>query len=136
MTSWKWKYFTPEEVLSPIGLKRFKDTGLLLTQPILLDKLTELRERLEKPLLINHGGHWLRGYRSCEENMKVDGSLQSLHIQGLAADVTVTNLSLLDLADGAIITGFTGIGMYLSRGFVHMDLRTNLYQKVTRWEVV
>lgn len=136
MKDWGWKYFLPEEVLSPIGLKRLKDSGLLLIQPVLLDKLTELRERLNDALFINHGNHWLRGYRSPEENMMVDGTPQSLHLQGLAVDVTAKAISLRDLADAAIIAGFTGIGFYPKKNFIHMDLRTNLYQRITRWEEV
>lgn len=134
MLSWDWKHFAPVEVLSPSGLRQFKHSGLLLIRPILLDKLSELRERLETPLVINHGEHWLRGYRSPEENAMVDGGTYSMHLQGLAADVTAPKISLLDLADAAIISGFTGIGIYPKRNFIHMDLRTNFYQKVTRWE--
>lgn len=130
---WRWKYFEPKEVLSPEGIKVLAHQGLLLVQPALLDKLTELREKIEKPILINFGSHVLRGYRCPSENNKVEGKPFSLHLQGLAADVTVKDLSLYDLGQAALAVGFSGIGTYPEKNFLHLDLRTNLRWTITRW---
>lgn len=134
MNNWKWKYFTPDEVLSPESYDLFKLKGLLLIQPRLLDKLTELREKINKPLLINHSGLHYRGFRTFEENQKIKNSGHySQHCYGLACDVTVKDLTVKELAEVAESIGFTGIGIYPISHFVHMDLRTNLNNKVTKW---
>lgn len=134
MNNWKWKYFTPEEVLSPQSYDLFKLKGILLAQPRQLDKLTELREKINKPLLINHGGLRYRGFRTFEENEKIKGSSPwSQHCYGLADDVTVEDMTVQELAEAAEAVGFTGIGIYPISHFVHVDLRTNLNNKVTKW---
>lgn len=133
MNNWQWKYFQPEEVLSPQSYDLYKLTGVLLIQPRLLDKLTELRERIGQPLLINHSGLKYRGFRTHEENQKINRSAKySQHQYGLACDVTVRDMTVVELADHAEAVGFTGIFLYPISHFVHMDLRTNLNKKVTR----
>lgn len=132
---WRWKYFTAEEVLSPQSYDIYQAKGLLLIQPALLDKLSELREKLNKPLLINHAELKLRGFRTFEENRTIEKSGHySQHQYGLAADVTVRDLTVKELAQAAEQIGFRGVGIYPASHFVHMDLRTNLKVKVTRWQ--
>lgn len=131
---WKWQYIAPHEILSPTALKLYNDTGLLKIHPSLLDRLTQLREKINKPILINHAGLKYRGFRNFTENENVGGSKDSLHMLGLAADVTVSGMDVHILANHAYGLGFTGIGVYPKQNFVHMDLRTNLRVACTRFE--
>lgn len=91
-------------------------------QPFFLDKLQSFRDAIQKPFFVNHAGHKLRGWRSWKENLLVDGRLY--HPQGLAADVTVHEMSIMDLARAAKSFGFHGVGLYDT--WVHVDCRPRL----------
>ena len=134
MNGWRWPYFKPEEILSPEGLHQYLQRNVLLVQPILLDKLELFRQQLEKPLLINHNGLQYRGYRSPRENYEiVKGEKYSFHMQGLAADISVSNMTTLDLFEAAIKCGFNGVGFYPQKKFVHVDMRANILGKPVTW---
>jgi len=88
----------------------------------LLKKLIKLRWEIKEPLYINSG------YRCQEENEKVGGVKKSYHLFGMAADVSVRNISIPELLYFAEKYKFGGIGIY--RTFLHLDIR----QIESRWE--
>ena len=132
MSDWRWPHFSPEEVLSPDGLKQLK-LGFLMINPMILDKVEELRECFG-PLKCNFDGHVHRGYRSAKENALIPGAEEfSYHVQGLAMDLTSISKPLVDLHQAAMTLGFHGIGYYPDRNFVHVDLRPRLTNKQVFW---
>ena len=130
---WHWEFFTPEEVLSPDGMELYNRFGVCAVSPRLLEKLTKLRQLVDRPLLINNGELRLRGYRSYAENQSAEGRKHSMHMLGLAADVSVSGMSVQDIAKAAEECGFTGLGKYPTKNFVHCDVRYNVNGGVTRW---
>lgn len=129
---WQIKHFQPHELLSPVGLREFKKGNFLLN-PSAVAFLVNLREIIDQPILINHSGMTRRGYRSCSENIAVNGGDASRHCQGLAFDCTPKNMNLIRFASIAIHQGWCGVGIYLDKNFVHIDRRPNYTQKVTLW---
>jgi uncharacterized protein YcbK (DUF882 family) len=87
----------------------------------LLDVLCGLQNwlkynKIEQPIQINSG------YRTFKTNSRLEGSaLNSRHLSGQAADIVVPGVPLLRLAGMASAFGQGGIGMYLNKGFVHVD---------------
>ncbi|GAH88671.1 unnamed protein product, partial [marine sediment metagenome] len=75
-----------------------------------------LRLLIREPIYINSG------YRCTKENKKVDGVKGSYHTLGMAADITVKQKSMRDLAIMAQSVGFKGIGLY--NNFCHVDVRS------------
>jgi uncharacterized protein YcbK (DUF882 family) len=94
----------------------------VMLHPDLLKKLIELRNEIKEELFINSG------YRCEIENKKVDGHPRSYHLFGMAADVSVRNMSIIELLYYAEKIKFTGIGVYGT--FLHLDTRPNK----SRWE--
>lgn len=132
---WYWPDFKPEEVLSPMGLKAYQEQGVLLFSPLMLSCLQQFRQKLQLPMLINHAGLKLRGYRSCAENKQAGGVDQSMHLMGLAADCTVLGLSVAELAEKAEKSNlFSGLGVYIDKGFVHLDARLTTDGRIRKWE--
>jgi uncharacterized protein YcbK (DUF882 family) len=131
--SWRWRYFTPEEVLSPDGLEQYS-RGILLISPDLLDSLEALRTKLKHPLRVNHNGLHFRGYRSPHENYSiVGGEKYSYHMQGLAADVSCYQVPMETLIGTIRSMGkFRGIGVYNT--FVHIDMRHSLTGAEVLWK--
>lgn len=89
--------------------------------PRLLDVLCGLQNwlahnGLKEPIHVNSG------YRSFSTNYRTEGSaLNSRHLNGQAADITVPGVPLARLAGMASLFGEGGVGMYLNKGFVHID---------------
>ena len=87
----------------------------------LVDKLQLIRDKLNKKLKVTSG------YRCVKHNAKVDGSKQSRHLYGIAADWRTLDRSVNPVALAIIAQkiGFGGIGVYWhSKGaFVHTDTR-------------
>lgn len=87
----------------------------------LADKLQIIRSKLGKKIKVTSG------YRCIKHNAKVDGSKQSRHLYGIAADWRTLDRSVNPVALGIIAqsVGFGGIGIYWhSKGaFVHTDTR-------------
>ena len=116
--NWKWKNFTPEEVLSPSGMAQLS-RGNFLLQPHALDKLQKLRDYVGTPLIVNVGEHVHRGYRSAEENAKISGAKFSRHIQGIAFDIS-WKYPMRELIKAAENQKWNYIKKYSS--WVHLDL--------------
>ena len=96
----------------------------VMLHPKLLGKLVELRKILERPLYITSG------YRCPKYNQKIGGVTNSYHCIGLAADIQVRDISLLELLEICENIGFNGIGFYEKKNFLHLDVRPT---KRSRW---
>jgi len=96
----------------------------VMLHPKLLAKLMELRKILERPVYITSG------YRCPKYNQKVGGVVNSYHCIGLAADIQVKDISLIDLLGHAEEIDFARIGFYEKKNFLHLDARPT---KRTRW---
>ncbi len=89
--------------------------------PRLLDVLCGLQNWLafngvRQPIHVNSG------YRTFSTNWRTEGAaLNSRHVLGKAADITVPGVPLARLAGMASVFGQGGVGMYLNKGFVHVD---------------
>ena len=89
--------------------------------PLLVDVLSVLQERwgYARPLVVGSG------FRTPRTNASLEGAAPaSLHLRGLAADITVRGVRPDELG-AAVWTlsqrlGFMGVGLY--RGFVHVDV--------------
>lgn len=90
-------------------------SNLVKVDSELLDKLQKLRDRINKPIIINSG------YRTPEHNKKVGGASGSQHLLGKAVDIKVNGMTPTTLAKHAEAVGFRGIGLY--KTFIHVDTR-------------
>jgi len=96
----------------------------VMLHPKLLVKLIELRKILERPVYITSS------YRCPRYNQKIGGVVNSYHCVGLAADIKVKDINLIELLGCAEEIDFTGIGFYEKKNFLHLDVRPT---KRTRW---
>lgn len=96
----------------------------VMISEILYQKLYRLRLNIDKPIKINSG------YRCTAYNIQVDGEEHSYHLQGLAVDISVPGMILLDLYNVAKDLNFTGIGFYEKKNFLHLDVRPG---KLSEW---
>ncbi len=98
--------------------------GFDAVQLTLVAHLQTLRDVVGAPVRV------LSGCRCWSHNKRVGGKTGSFHLLGKAADVTVEGMSAVELRAIAERLGlFGGIGVYPSRGFVHLDTR----RKPGRW---
>jgi len=104
------QYFFLEEFICPC-CKTVK------LSPLLLQKLTRFRFLVNRPVILNSG------YRCPFENTRVNGDLNSYHMKGMAADIYVADIYLDNLFSVAKEVGFTGIGYYSKKNFLHLDVR-------------
>ena len=98
--------------------------NLVMLHPKLLAKLVELRNILERPVYITSG------YRCSKYNRNVGGVTNSYHRIGLAADIKVKDINLIELLGYAEEIDFAGIGLYEKKNFLHLDVRPT---KRSRW---
>jgi len=96
----------------------------VMLHPLLLEKLEELRKILERPVYVTSG------YRCSGYNRKVGGVPNSYHLIGLAADIKVGDISLIELLEICENIDFNGIGFYEKKNFLHLDVRPT---KRSRW---
>lgn len=87
---------------------------------VLVAGLESLRGKIARPV------HVLSGLRCAKHNKAVGGVKNSQHLTGKAADIRVDGLTAKQL--GAIvlddpILSRGGVGVYPSKGFVHVDTR-------------
>ena len=111
------KYFNLSEFSCPCCNK-------VMLHPKLLGKLVELRNALERPLYVTSG------YRCFEHNRQVGGIVNSYHCIGLAADIKVKDINLIELLEICENIDFNGIGFYERKNFLHLDVRPT---KRSRW---
>jgi uncharacterized protein YcbK (DUF882 family) len=93
------KYFKLSEFTCPC-------CNLVMLHPKLLAKLVELRNTLERPVYITSG------YRCSGYNRKVGGVVNSYHCIGLAVDIKVKDINLIELLEICENIDFNGIGFY------------------------
>ncbi len=98
--------------------------NLVMLHPKLLGKLVKLRKILERPI------HITSGYRCPKYNHQIGGVINSYHRIGLAADIKVKDINLIELLGHAEDVDFGGIGFYEKKNFLHLDVRPT---KRTRW---
>lgn len=96
----------------------------VMLHPKLLAKLVELRDVLVRSVYITSG------YRCPAYNQKVGGVVNSYHLIGLAADIQVKDISLIELLEICEEIDFSGIGFYEKKNFLHLDVRPT---KPARW---
>jgi uncharacterized protein YcbK (DUF882 family) len=64
----------------------------------------------------------LSGYRTPAHNFRLEGAAkQSLHMQGMAADIYIPGLATKVLALMSRYVGAGGVGIYLDKNFIHLD---------------
>lgn len=107
-SEWRWPSFSPKEIAC-------RGTGNVLIDPDALDKLQALRDRIGKPMIVNSA------YRSPQHNRRVGGAKNSLHMEGVAFDVLMSNHDPHKYEQAARAVGFTGFGYYPKSGFMHVD---------------
>lgn len=137
---WLWPHFGPREIAC-------RGTGKLNPEPRLLNCLERLRflhsfdespariaERYDAELAnmtlpdAPHGGTALvvtSAYRTPAHNDKIPMSvgIKSQHVRGAAADVWVNLHNPFKLMTAAELAGFTSIGQYAHKQFLHLDIR-------------
>jgi len=99
--------------------------GTLRIETALIDALELFRSLAGKPVVVHDG------YRCPLHNEQAGGVSDSEHTRGLAADVSITGLSLQEMFDLALqVPAFRngGIGVY-DGVFLHLDIRPH----AARW---
>lgn len=87
--------------------------------PKLVEYLQKIRNYFGKAVTINSA------YRCDKHNKKIGGATNSKHKYGQAADIKVSGVKPLKVAQYAEFIGVKGIGQYSN--FVHIDTRTNKF---------
>ena len=87
--------------------------------PRLIFYLQQIRDHFGVPVTINSA------YRCKKHNKNVGGANYSKHLYGQAADIKVSGIKPLKVAQYAESIGIKGIGQYSN--FVHVDTRSNKY---------
>ena len=83
----------------------------------LVGVLQKVRDHFGKPVVITSA------YRTPSHNKKVGGTSNSRHLTGEAADFVVKGISPAKVGYYLEKLGVSGIGIYVSSGFVHADVR-------------
>ena len=92
------------------------------TWPLLYCKT--LVTSLERPVYVTSG------YRCPRYNQKIGGVVNSYHCIGLAVDIKVKDINLIELLEICENIDFSGIGFYEKKNFLHLDVRPT---KRSRW---
>ena len=84
-----------------------------------MERLIELREKLNKPMVISSG------YRSEAHNIAIGGSKNSAHLKGCAVDVVCSGHLAYEIVKLAMELKFSGIGVKQNgvhaKRFIHID---------------
>jgi uncharacterized protein YcbK (DUF882 family) len=99
-------------------------TDTIFISPDLVTVLQKIRDHFGKPVTINSA------YRTETKNKAVGGATYSQHKYGLAADITISGVTPLQVAKYAqtLMPSSGGIGLYKS--FTHIDCR----KTKSRWD--
>lgn len=98
-----------------------KTEGLLIATE-LLETLEKIRDHFNAPVIINSG------YRTPSWNSKVNGTSNSYHCKGMAADIVVKTHSSQEVARYADSIMEQG-GVIKYTNFTHIDVREEKYRK-------
>ncbi len=108
----RWKYFSEDEL-------RCQGTGQINMNETFMERLIELREKLNKPMVISSG------YRSEAHNIAIGGSKNSAHLKGCAVDVVCSGHLAYEIVKLAMELEFSGIGVKQNgvhaKRFIHID---------------
>lgn len=110
--NWNSKHFSPREL-------QCKVTSKLKVRKELIEALDKMRDTLGRAVRITSG---YRDPLHPIEAAKADGVVGK-HTLGIAADVAIGTHNRHDLVSAAIDAGFTGIGINIKRGYIHLDVR-------------
>ena len=80
----------------------------------LINKIIDLENRLQKQVIITSGR------RCIDYNRSIGGYVDSPHITGMAADIKVEGIPILELAKICVEIGFERVGIYPNH--VHVDM--------------
>ena len=94
----------------------------LLVATELIETLEKIRNHFNEPVIINSG------YRTPSWNSKVNGTSNSYHCKGMAADIVVKEHSSREVAKYADSIMEQG-GVIRYTNFVHIDVREKKYRK-------
>jgi uncharacterized protein YcbK (DUF882 family) len=99
-------------------------TDTIFISPELVTLLQKIRDHFGKPVTINSA------YRTETKNKAVGGATYSQHKYGMAADITISGVTPLQVAQYAqtLLPSSGGIGLYKS--FTHCDVR----KTKSRWD--
>ncbi len=89
----------------------------VLVSDELVGLLQNVRDHFGKPVVITSA------YRTASHNKKVGGASNSRHLTGEAADFVVSGVSPAKVGYYLEALSAPGIGIYVSGGFVHVDVR-------------
>jgi uncharacterized protein YcbK (DUF882 family) len=128
---WADDYYIPQTMKRVAWVLRdFHSGDVHPIDPKLLDLLARLQEKLrsDEPFMVTSG------YRSPRTNawlaeVNEGVAAHSLHMQGMAVDVSLRQRRLTDLHDAALDLQGGGVGYYPASGFVHVDVGP-----VRRWQ--
>lgn len=98
---------------------KYKTCTTTEIDPKLVEYLQKIRNYFGKAVTINSA------YRCDKHNKSIGGASQSKHKYGQAADIKVSGVKPLKVAQYAEFIGIKGIGQYSN--FVHIDTRTNKF---------
>ena len=115
------EHFTLEElVASQIAARRRIDNR---PPPAIVENLRRVAAVLEQVrALVDHPVTVSSGYRSPVLNAAVGGARESAHLQGLAADITVSGMAPKDLARAIITAGIEFDQLIYEGTWVHIGL--------------
>ncbi len=114
--------FGMHEFVNPADPERPSGTAVRYLMQLCEDVLEPLRKHLGKPLKITSG------FRSPSHNAAIGGAKNSLHTTGMAADVAVGGIPEQVKAAAFLskLDEVGGIGLYESKGIVHVDIRPHV----------
>lgn len=107
-SEWKWPNFTPREIAC-------RGSGTIKVSIVAMDKLQALRTKLDKPMVVHSA------YRSLSHNRFVGGARDSLHMSGIAFDISMEGHDPHVFEWEARQAGFSGFGFYVRQNFMHID---------------
>lgn len=113
----KLKYFEHKEFSSP----DLPNSGELMDNKF-LQMLDNARAIAGIPFRITSG------YRSEEHNAKVGGVVNSSHLRGYAADISITKETGIQILSALIEAGFRRVG--IAKTFIHVDNDPNKPNRV------
>lgn len=114
--------FLRTEFECPCSLCKESGHNTFIIDSLLLDKLQEVRDELNKPVIINSG------FRCPTHNRAVGGKITSSHLKGKAADVAILGSPFRYEILSIFLTKFNRIG--IGSDFIHVDVDQDKSPKV------